>query len=213
VSPREDEFWDEATPHHASDDYPELADILVERPPLEHSQRVAMLHAAEEFITVAEARAELARIQEVSDKGGAFKRSARSMAQRLRARVEARYVATCPDPVRYAPVEWMLDRIEEAEQGKVGSLHEAGPFFDTMTMKLNEHLPGSIKYVPGNNASRDWCRFRHNQRCMYPKDLDVAATQAAGKRGVDSGRPWLLLARGVAAARGVPHQSARSQLR
>ena len=33
---------------------------------------------------------------------------------------------------------------------------------------------------PGHNWSFDWCRFRKNSRCMYPKELNKAATEEAG---------------------------------
>jgi hypothetical protein len=59
----------------------------------------------------------------------------------------------------------------------------AGWFDDTMnrvTEEIDERLPESIQERPGNNRSRDWCRFRVNQRCMFPKNIDIAATQRKG---------------------------------
>ena len=41
-----------------------------------------------------------------------------------------------------------------------------------------EYRPGMDG--PGSRASFDWCRFRKNRRCKYPKELDAEATQEAG---------------------------------
>lgn len=87
--------------HVASDDYPELAEILVERPPLEHAQRVASL-------------------------GG-------------------------------LPV------------------YEAG-----LGDWLDKHVKDDNKYKPGNNYSVDWCRFRKNEHCFFPRKLDEKGTKEAG---------------------------------
>src|SRR5690606_3058596 len=37
--------------------------------------------------------------------------------------------------------------------------------------------PGPLTY---NAPSYDWCRFRKNQRCMFPYELDVQNTKVAG---------------------------------
>jgi hypothetical protein len=33
---------------------------------------------------------------------------------------------------------------------------------------------------PGSGRSYDWCRFRRQQHCFYPRQLNAAATQAEG---------------------------------
>lgn len=53
--------------------------------------------------------------------------------------------------------------------------HDAG-LFD----RVVDWAAEKTKVKPGHNWSYDWCRFRHNSRCMYPKALDAAATKRAG---------------------------------
>jgi hypothetical protein len=52
-------------------------------------------------------------------------------------------------------------------------------------MGLRDFISGSSKPSktwagPGHNYSFDWCRFRKNSRCFYPKELNQAATDQAG---------------------------------
>lgn len=46
--------------------------------------------------------------------------------------------------------------------------------------RVNESLPGDNRYRPGHAWSYDWCRFRHNQRCMFPRQMNIEATRIAG---------------------------------
>jgi hypothetical protein len=46
-----------------------------------------------------------------------------------------------------------------------------------------ERLPEEFKpgaHGEGSMWSYDWCRFRKHRRCMYAKELNVAATEEAG---------------------------------
>lgn len=43
-----------------------------------------------------------------------------------------------------------------------------------------EDVGNSLGYQPGRNPSYDWCRFRREQHCWYPKHLNVEATKAVG---------------------------------
>lgn len=95
--------------HTADLDYPELGDILIERPPLEHA----------------------------------------------------------------VPVDISQKRMSKA----AGIFDKA---IDSYTGWVNNRLPPDKQYVPGAAASYDWCRFRKNSRCMYPKELNVEATKQAG---------------------------------
>lgn len=45
---------------------------------------------------------------------------------------------------------------------------------------LNERVPEEYKDKPGNNWSFDWCAYRRDQRCYFPRDLDERATEEAG---------------------------------
>lgn len=43
-----------------------------------------------------------------------------------------------------------------------------------------DSTPSKTWQGPGHNYSFDWCRFRKNSRCMFPKELNKAATDLAG---------------------------------
>jgi 8-oxo-dGTP pyrophosphatase MutT (NUDIX family)/GNAT superfamily N-acetyltransferase len=101
----------------ASDDYPVLADILVERPPLPHSTKVASKTEAHDTPNI------------VMDQ---------TLARSASAEVTAGF--------------W-------------------GDVFDAIVD------PPPLTY---NAPSHDWCRFRLNQRCMLPNELDMAASAQAG---------------------------------
>lgn len=52
-------------------------------------------------------------------------------------------------------------------------------------MGLSDFLSGSDRPSKtwagsGHNWSYDWCRFRRDSRCLYPEELDQAATELAG---------------------------------
>lgn len=53
----------------------------------------------------------------------------------------------------------------------LSSRKEADGFWemaDAATSWVNDRLPEEIRDKPGNNKSYDWCRFRENQRCLFP---------------------------------------------
>lgn len=39
---------------------------------------------------------------------------------------------------------------------------------------------GSFNQETGEMYSYDWCRFRHNRRCFFPRQLDEPSTKLAG---------------------------------
>lgn len=51
---------------------------------------------------------------------------------------------------------------------------------DRYTDYIENRLRPDQKWQPGTAPSTDWCRFRDDQRCMYPKELDVEGTKEAG---------------------------------
>lgn len=57
---------------------------------------------------ITEAEVELARIAVVAAKGGAFKRSASAMEDRLMRKVRAHYMAAVPGAVAYTTLAYML---------------------------------------------------------------------------------------------------------
>lgn len=56
-----------------------------------------------------------------------------------------------------------------------GGMHEANFVHDML-----DRLPGAGNYEPGSEWSHDWCRFRRNSQCFFPKELDRQASQIAG---------------------------------
>jgi hypothetical protein len=62
---------------------------------------------------------------------------------------------------------------------------------------LNEHVGFFFRSEPGVGRSYDWCRFRRQQHCFYPKGLNEAATKIEGvpvwipeDRGICSRHDW-----------------------
>ena len=51
---------------------------------------------------------------------------------------------------------------------------------DRVLNRVVDAVPASIKPQPGHAWSYDWCRFRRNSRCMYPRELNIEATKAVG---------------------------------
>jgi 2'-5' RNA ligase len=70
----------------------------------------------------------------------------------------------------------------------LGMPHEAGWFGDHVLDPAAEHMLkaqeesgyGSYNIENGSMASYDWCRFRRNRRCFFPKTLDAEAAKQAG---------------------------------
>lgn len=51
-----------------------------------------------------------------------------------------------------------------------------GWLFDKITQPVYDYAKDRF----GTEPSFDWCRFRHDSHCFFPKDLDVQATEQAG---------------------------------
>lgn len=51
-----------------------------------------------------------------------------------------------------------------------------GWLFDKLTQPVYDYAKDRF----GTEPSFDWCRFRHDSHCYFPKDLDVQATEQAG---------------------------------
>lgn len=55
--------------------------------------------------------------------------------------------------------------------------HVVGPIFDRATEHLEQQNPGAARH---ESWSYDWCRFRKNRRCWYPKVRDDYGSREAG---------------------------------
>lgn len=146
--------------HLASDDYPELADILVERPPLPHAEKVGVKEAVTRFVVTNDG-------ETVSDEfttyGEAF---------------EIFRELNGGDPFSKGN-GLQVERVDVPRK-------EAGFFTDRVLApaadRMIENQNPNTRYNPqtGEMASVDWCRFRRDRRCYYPKALDEKATEQAG---------------------------------
>ena len=224
-----DEF-DEQTLHTASDDYPELASILVERPPLPHSTRVASLRA--EAMPMIPPLPEWAVAQQFEQypasgpdgisyfKGeidsenhvdcllyrkdgklvGVLNHYPKDMGPERKGNVllmvlpDYRQQGVGEALWREAVSRWNVkaDGQDTSPDGaaflnRISMLREAGfldwalePVADGILRRQEESGYGSYNAETGAMASYDWCRFRHNRHCFYPKALDEAASKQAG---------------------------------
>jgi GNAT superfamily N-acetyltransferase len=53
------------------------------------------------------------------------------------------------------------------------------PYQSSLNEDLNEHV-GFFRTKPGSGRSYDWCRFRRQQHCFFPRQLNEAATKIEG---------------------------------
>lgn len=162
----------------ASDWYPELDEILHERPPLAHSTVLASRRTAKWVVTdedgevvfgpVTDSReakdfaAEIietdgtAEVRQWSD-GGEFT----GWANGSDAQVDTSHLSSTP--VRIRSRSGFVDRV-----------------MDPLMRAVDERFPDQAWNPEGNKSVADWCRFRRDERCYYPKELDHAATAREG---------------------------------
>lgn len=56
--------------------------------------------------------------------------------------------------------------------------HES--FLDAIADTINDHLPESVRDDGQGRWSYDWCRFRREEHCYYPQEINWAASKQAG---------------------------------
>lgn len=180
----DDEDEEGSTAHVASEDYPELADILVRRPPLEDSIAVsASLHLAEWVVVdsggnVVESgfsdsfTAADARDEHIAADGGTYN-------------VEQRTSDTSAFQDTFSgdgPEGDLLD-IEDYPSATFASVTPVtitSGVLDRVVDKINDHMPDSVRDDGKGRWSYDWCRYRREEHCFFPKDINYEASKQAG---------------------------------
>jgi hypothetical protein len=146
----------------ASEDYPELTEILVERPPLEHSVPVVAPNSMMAWL--------------VTDPQGTIYSGPHSSA------IEARLALNqtqADDLMLVTEAEWQ-DRFD-GDHRRTASLETDAGIRDWLLQKGKEWGENPARgHQLGNDASYDWCRFRRRQQCYYPRKLNDAASLEAG---------------------------------
>lgn len=176
----DDEDADGYTARLASDWYPELAEILHARPPLAHSSVVASRRTAKWVVAdedgnvlfgptddSREAKDFAAEVIETDgtaevhpwSDGGEFS----GWANGSNAEADTSHLAAHETSVAIRPTSSFLDRV-----------------MDPLMRAVDESFPDQAWNPEGNKSVADWCRFRRDERCYYPKDLDHAATAREG---------------------------------
>lgn len=135
--------------HVASLDYPELAEILLERPDLVGTLPMGRTAAQHRALTPADVRKQRQRDQ-------------RKHPERN----------TEDDP--FPNFETAGESLADGSGSRIWN-HVVGPAID----RFEKAMPGAARPVD-RTRSTDWCRFRRDSHCWYPKDLDEDATRDAG---------------------------------
>lgn len=183
----------------AAEHYPELGDILVDRPPMAPSVPASEYHGGRVLAKVAGHWVDTDRSERLDRLAGELLTEAN--AERWRPDYEgepspyvvlgdslARTAATCPcgTPARYDPDNgWQHSDTSYSHDGEFHGrsvsdlMREAGWVSDLLGPPTHP------------DSSYDWCRYRRDSHCWYPRGLDAEATRQAGYAvwaSVDRGR-------------------------
>ena len=156
----------------ASEDYPELAEILVERPPLQNVKRGSKTAASVRCASCDK----MLSANGIGWISQGYRVSRRSVDGTPIVGVMGRPDAKGGNPLCRQCCEARVAELKSSlnTPGKTSNVIDR--FIDWAA----ESVPDSVKPRPGNNWSYDWCRFRKDSRCMYPKRLDAEASKQAG---------------------------------
>lgn len=179
-------------PHYASDDYPELSEILVERPPLPHSERVGSKKTAADprrFQGIFPEIDDRVQLDEDGDIGEVIENRWEDDGE---GGLVQHFKVQYPDgTIGYGNSRqfgWLnLDepQYEQNDDDEYLAAKEAGfwdKVLDPIADYMIKHQDERYRYNPdtGQMASYDWCRFRRDRRCFYPRHLNQKATEQMG---------------------------------
>lgn len=168
---------DDPSLHLASEDYPELAEILVERPPLAHSEPLTMTGSKTATTQMT-----------CPDCGATFYGDGVGASHGCQGRVDTQaaldFALFEGDETDYNPAQGGDPGVFSGEDEPEFLATEAGlwdhvlaPVVDRMTRHIDKGYPGIQQ---GTAPSFDWCRFRRDRHCFFPREMDLPATQQAG---------------------------------
>ena len=153
--------------HIASEDYPELSSILVDRPPLAHAVKVGSFVATDGQGHIV---------------GGPYERSDEARDRHPGAEIH-------PYTDQQPWYGWGNGNDADTADYSFGmttasttpvAIRSTAGIMDKIVDSIDKRLPPEKRYDPNGGWSYDWCRFRRRQRCYLPKELDYEASKAEG---------------------------------